>query len=220
MKVISATVVAALAVVGLQGSAEAAMDMDCANFGSQKAAQIFFLNNSPAADPHNLDADGDWVVCESNPAPYYYGRNPNPDAPQAPVPVAQIPQPPKPQPKPQPLKVVKVLDGELVRVRQAPQPAFVVHLLGTKIPDQSCERKAATKDLRSWVKPGMVVKSVQDNSAPNKDRDGNLWRELTRVKGNFDIGGSQVEAGFAMVQGGLRFKARDRYLRWEQDAAT
>ena len=50
-------------------------DMDCADFSSQKAAQIFFLKHGgPRYDPDRLDADHDGIACEDNPAPYFYGK--------------------------------------------------------------------------------------------------------------------------------------------------
>lgn len=202
-------ILGAIVLAGLQSPASASKDMDCANFGSQKAAQLFFLNNNPAADPHNLDADGDWVVCESNPAPYYYGRDPNPGGNTTPAPVAQ---------QPQPLKVVRVISGELVRVREGSKPSYVVHLMGTTVPKERCKSQAAVKDLRSWIKPGMVVKIDVDNRAPNKDRQGHLWRDLTLVKGNYDIGGSQIGTGYAKVERKIRFAEKSRYLRWEKKA--
>lgn len=54
-----------------------ALDKDCGDFGSQRDAQIFFLNHGgPNSDPHNLDSDSDGIACESNPPPYYYGTTP------------------------------------------------------------------------------------------------------------------------------------------------
>jgi len=51
-------------------------DMDCANFSSQKSAQIFFLKHGgPRYDPDRLDADHDGIACEDNPAPYFYGKH-------------------------------------------------------------------------------------------------------------------------------------------------
>ena len=51
-------------------------DMDCANFPSQKAAQIFFIKHGgPRYDPDRLDADHDGRACEDNPAPYYFGTH-------------------------------------------------------------------------------------------------------------------------------------------------
>lgn len=41
-------------------------DLDCADFANQAAAQAFFeAMGGPAKDPHNLDPDGDGVVCRS-----------------------------------------------------------------------------------------------------------------------------------------------------------
>ncbi len=51
-------------------------DRDCGDFASQRSAQIFFLKHGgPQSDPHRLDADGDGVACETNPAPYYFGTS-------------------------------------------------------------------------------------------------------------------------------------------------
>ena len=48
-----------------------AADRDCSDFGSQAAAQSFFLNNGgPGRDRHGLDPDGDGVACEGKGAPY------------------------------------------------------------------------------------------------------------------------------------------------------
>ena len=57
--------------------AAVAADRDCGDFGSQREAQIFFLNHGgPNSDPHRLDSDGDGIACESNPGPTYYGTTP------------------------------------------------------------------------------------------------------------------------------------------------
>ena len=212
MRVFAVSVlVAVVGSVGLQAPAHAA-DMNCDDFPSQRAAQLFFLNNNPAADPHGLDTDNDGVVCESNPAPYYYGSDPTPGGgggggtTPTPVPPAKI-------------KVVRVINGELVRVRQGSKAPYVVHLMGVKVPDgNTCKKQAARKDLRSWVKPGMVVEVNLDKRSPKQDKQGNLWRYLTRVKGNWDIGGSQIATGYAQVESGLRFSQKTRYLRWQTKA--
>lgn len=45
-------------------------DANCSDFGSQAAAQQYFLNHGgPQSDPDGLDSDGDGVACESNPCP-------------------------------------------------------------------------------------------------------------------------------------------------------
>lgn len=50
-------------------------DMDCADFPTQRAAQIFYLNHGgPEYDPHHLDGDRDGIACEDNPCPCYFGN--------------------------------------------------------------------------------------------------------------------------------------------------
>ena len=117
---------------------------------SQQAAQLFFLNNNPAADPHGLDADGDGVVCESNPGPYYYGSNPNPGGNNNPQ-----PQPPKPpKAKPAPIKVVKVIKGDLVRLRQGSAKPYDVRLIGLKVAGNSCMTSGARDYLKDRREAG------------------------------------------------------------------
>jgi hypothetical protein len=78
-KIIAAAAGAALivlVVVLLPAAASAQKrDMDCADFSSQKSAQIFFLKHGgPRYDPDRLDGDHNGIACEDNPAPYYYGK--------------------------------------------------------------------------------------------------------------------------------------------------
>jgi hypothetical protein len=50
-------------------------DKDCADFPSQRAAQIFFLKHGgPRRDPDRLDGDDDGIACEDNPAPFFFGQ--------------------------------------------------------------------------------------------------------------------------------------------------
>jgi hypothetical protein len=111
-----------LLVLAGSGTASAA-DRDCADFDSQRAAQLFFLRNGgPEDDPHRLDADGDGIACESNPAPRYERRT---------LPGGGV----TPRPKPRPLPVVRssvrfrapardVVAGERVRMRARVLPAM------------------------------------------------------------------------------------------------
>jgi hypothetical protein len=63
-------------VVLMPAAASAKRDMDCADFSSQKSAQVFFLKHGgPRYDPDRLDADHDGIACEDNPAPYFYGKH-------------------------------------------------------------------------------------------------------------------------------------------------
>jgi len=72
---VGAALIALVIVIPTTASAQR-RDMDCANFSSQKSAQIFFLKHGgPRYDPDRLDADHDGIACEDNPAPYFYGKH-------------------------------------------------------------------------------------------------------------------------------------------------
>ncbi len=77
MKLQGVLVLAVASVLGLTPTlASARRDRDCADFPSQRAAQIFFLKHGgPRYDPDRLDADHDGIACEDNPAPYYFGKH-------------------------------------------------------------------------------------------------------------------------------------------------
>jgi hypothetical protein len=54
-------------------SAASASDKDCADFATQRAAQIFYIKHGgPRYDPDRLDGDDDGVACEDNRCPCYY----------------------------------------------------------------------------------------------------------------------------------------------------
>jgi hypothetical protein len=74
LALLGAVALLALALVALPTAASARADKDCADFPSQKAAQIFFIKHGgPRYDPDRLDGDHDGKACEDNPGPYYYG---------------------------------------------------------------------------------------------------------------------------------------------------
>lgn len=70
---VTATAIAlGIALFAALPSPAAAGDKDCADFASQRAAQIFYLKHGgPRYDPDRLDADDDGVACEDNPCPCY-----------------------------------------------------------------------------------------------------------------------------------------------------
>ncbi len=215
MRLLALLAVTATTIAGLQSpSAAALVDRDCADFASQQAAQIFFLNNNPAADPHNLDSDGDGVVCESNPGPYYYGSNPNPGGNNDPEPQPQS------QPVKAPLKVVKVVEGNLLRLRQGNAKPFNVRLVGVRIPrSDSCMVRGARRFLKDTVKVGQVVTLVTDKKAPKRDKQKNLIAEVkpkkekTRLGFGFDV----VYEGWGLVEK-YRFAAKRKYRNVSEQA--
>jgi excalibur calcium-binding domain-containing protein len=57
-------------------SLAAASDKDCADFATQRAAQVFFIKHGgPRNDPDRLDADNDGIACEDNRCPCYYKKH-------------------------------------------------------------------------------------------------------------------------------------------------
>ncbi|WP_185996151.1 thermonuclease family protein [Nocardioides campestrisoli] len=213
MRVLALLITVPLALVGLSAPASAG-DMDCADFPSQRAAQLFFLANNPAADPHRLDADGDWVVCESNPGPYYYGRDPNPNDPAPPA------APPPPKKKPATLKIVKVVAGDILRLRLGTQQPFEVRLLGLDIAKaNSCMTNGARRFLKPKAKPGQVVTLVIDKKAPKRDKQGRLIAEVAK-KGQekkFGLAWDIVSEGWAEVAS-YKFAAKNRFRSYSRDA--
>ncbi|MFJ9314880.1 excalibur calcium-binding domain-containing protein [Pimelobacter simplex] len=187
--------------------AHARADRDCSDFPNQAAAQAFYIaNGGPASDPHRLDAEGDGIACETLPCPCSTSTGGGGGGGH---------QPPA---APAKTRVVKVLSGELVRVRKGKQRPYVVHLMGVKVPRDACRSRAAKRDLRSWVEPGMVVRVIDGRKSRKRDKQGHLYRYLVRVKGGYDVGGSQIDTGFGQVDRKLRFQLKKRYLRWEARA--
>ena len=75
---VSLVLAGAVLAVGLVSSPASATDMDCGDFSTQAAAQASFLANNPYSDPHNLDADGDLIACETLPCPCDFSTTPSP----------------------------------------------------------------------------------------------------------------------------------------------
>jgi endonuclease YncB( thermonuclease family) len=206
----------ALVLVGLvgfttvTGPAQAA-DVDCSDFSTQAEAQRYLF----PGDPNRLDADGDGKACDSLPCPCSYG-NPTPPKP---TPTSKPKPQPKPQPKPEPqvLRVVSVIKGDVVSVRLGKAKAYRVHLLGTTVPKSSCEAKASKSYLKSYLKPGAVVRANVDKKAPNRDKKGVL-RHLIKKDGGYNIGLTQVADGYAKTDRTVNFSFKAKYIKSEKKA--
>lgn len=182
----------ALALFGtlLVAPAASAADRDCGDFATQKAAQKFFRNHNPGADPHSLDADGDGVACESNPCPC--STNTQPDAGSGgktgPTQVRQR------------ARVVRVIDGDTVDVRRAGHK-FRVRLIGVDTPEVyggvECGGKKASRSLKRLLPRGARVLLLSDTTQDRRDRYGRQLRYVHR-RGK-DINRVQVRRGWAHV---------------------
>lgn len=191
-RVISTTImllISALIVVAVPspGRAAAGLDKDCSDFATQAAAQNFFLDHGgPQSDPHRLDADGDGIACESNPCPCSTDTTPD------------DPPPPPPPPTKQGIRVVRVLDGETVKVRLPDGRRPVVRMIGANAPTLGrCGSNKAMWSLRKMLPVGTRVRLLDDPRVRNADGQGRLWRYVH--KDGRDTNRRQVVRGWARV---------------------
>lgn len=182
-----------------------AADKDCADFPSQRAAQIFFIKHGgPRLDPHRLDDEGDGIACESNPAPYYYGTT-LPDGGG---------QDPKPAVKRNKARIVDVVDGDTVRVRFGGHRR-TVRMIGLDTPEVhgglECGGAEASRSAKKLMPRGTRVTLISDPTQDNKDRYGRLLRYVER-KGR-DMSQGQIRRGWAKtyVYGHNPFRRVDAY---------
>lgn len=185
------TLAASLVVVlGGAGTSSAAADRDCGDFATQAAAQQYFLSlGGPAVDPDRLDADGDGVVCESNPCPCSTAQHLSDGGGSQPVVRRQH------------ARIVHVTDGDTVVVRIGGGPKVRVRLLGIDTPEVygqvECGGPQASALAKRLLPRGTRVTLVSDPSQANKDRYGRLLRYV--MKGTKDIGRAQLVSGWARV---------------------
>ncbi|HSV37155.1 MAG TPA: thermonuclease family protein [Nocardioidaceae bacterium] len=171
----------------------AAADKDCADFDTQAQAQNFFLANDPASDPHNLDADGDWIVCESNPCPCYYGTQPPAMSGGGDKKALR-----------QLARITRVIDGDTVKVRLLPGgPRRTVRLVGIDTPEvyggTECGGAAASRSLKKMLPRGTKVRLVSDPSQANKDVYDRLLRYVIKAGSGRDTNRAQIWLGWATV---------------------
>lgn len=212
LAVVSLGLTAGLAIVG-QAPASAFSDRDCGDFPSQADAQNFFLQ-AGAGDPHRLDDDGDGVACESNPCPCI-GRGST--APQ------QLANTQTQQIYRETGNVVRVTDGDTLRVRLRSGAHVSVRMLGIDTPEQGrCGADQATANLRRLAPVGSTVHFVSDRTQAAKDRYGRLLRYVKREGGFADLSYRQAWSGFTRpyVYGGKPVARHGTYVRAIRDART
>ncbi len=178
--------------------ANAVVDRDCGDFASQRAAQLFYLRaGGPQADPHRLDSDGDHVVCETNPAPYYY-RTTLP---------AQGNGHAQPASGAATVRVRYVVDGDTIRLANG----RYVRLIGIDTPEVGRPYyQAAKRNLDRLI--GARIQLVNPVSVDDRDHYG---RQLRYVQSNGrDTGLAQLRIGYAHA----RYDSRDGYDRHPRQA--
>lgn len=198
--------------VSVQAPASAVVDRDCGDFASQAAAQRFFLQ-AGAGDPHRLDDDGDGVACESNPCPCI-GRGTTTPQPFADTGSSQTQQGSVTHRETG--NVVRVLDGDTLRVRLRGGAHVSVRMLGIDTPERGgCGAADATANLRRLAPAGSTVHLVSDRTQAAKDRYGRLLRYVQRQGGYGDLSFRQAWDGYTRpyVFGGRPVARHRDYVR-------
>lgn len=216
-----------LALAGLVGttlatttSAHAVADRDCGDFDTQAAAQRFYIDQGgPQDDPHRLDDDNDGVACESNPCPCSTsqggggggGGNSTP--------------PPPPEARKQTARVIKVIDGDTVRVRIIGGRQRDVRLLGIDTPEVyggvECGGREASRYMKKLLPRRTKVTLIPDRTQAATDRYDRLLRYVhRRYEGrNIDASWAQVRLGNASVYVvGKRFARFAKYKKAQNQA--
>lgn len=210
-----------LATLGLttlaQAPVQAFNDRNCDDFNTQAAAQTFF-NNAGPGDPHGLDADNNGIACESNPCPCIGRGNPQP-----PGTGGNNNSNPGPALHRETGNVVKVIDGDTLKVRLRKGGTVSVRMLGINTPERGrCGASDATDNLRKLAPVGSTVDMVSDRTQAAKDRYGRLLRYVAKRGGYKDLSYRQAWNGYTKryVFGGKPV-ARDRqYVKAIKTART
>lgn len=199
---LSAIAVVALA-VGLQVEAPVAQaaDRDCSDFDNQRQAQRFFeRHGGPQRDPHRLDGDGDGRACESLPCPCASGGGGGGGG-----------SGDRQRDNRQPARVVKVIDGDTIRVRYGGR-RHDVRYVGIDTPEvyggTECGGRQASRSLKRMLHRRERVVLVRDRLQRNRDRYGRLLRYVQ--DGSRDTGRAQVRRGWAKV---VKFDGRFKRIR-------
>lgn len=183
---LSATPASALA-----SPAAHAADRDCGHFPNQAAAQAHYVSlGGPAVDPDRLDADDNGRACDSLPCPCSGGGG---TVPRDPVPVAKSHR----------ARLVKVIDGDTVKVRLTPsKKRRTVRIIGIDTPETKrpgvkveCGGRAASRNMKRLAPVGAVVTLRTDPTQATYDRYGRLLAYVSR-RGK-DTGRAQIRAGLA-----------------------
>jgi endonuclease YncB( thermonuclease family) len=170
--------------------ANAIIDRDCGDFDTQAAAQNFFLDHGgPQNDPHRLDADGDGIVCESNPCPCSTSLGGSGGGGGGAAVVKQRG------------KIIRVVDGDTVDVNLRNGPNRRVRLIGIDTPEvyggTECGGEAASRSARQMLPRGTRVLLVSDPTQDLRDRYDRLLRYV--MKSKVDVNRRQVLRGHARV---------------------
>lgn len=185
-----------------------AADMDCGDFATQAEAQAFFAAAGPG-DPHLLDGDGDGIACESNPCPcsttvvpLVGSTTPTPTPTATPTTATDPDGSGNSGPtRRDRVVVVRVTDGDTLKVRMADGVEEYVRLIGIDTPEvyghAECGGVDASRRMRTLAPVGSRVLLVSDPTQADRDRYDRLLRYVERH--GRDVGRAQIASGHAQV---------------------
>jgi len=202
-------IVASVSMVAV--SSASAQDRDCGHFSNQAAAQAHFIAlGGPTHDPDRLDGDSDGIACESLPCPCGSSPagEPTPTSTPTVVPTPTATPSPTPVATRRSARIVRVVDGDTLRVRLSSGRQITVRLVGIDTPETKrpgvpieCGGTPASAYMRRIAFQhgrGRLVTLVGDPSQGATDRYG---RTLAYVdaSGKGDLGRLMLRAGWASV---------------------
>ena len=210
---------AALGIVVLVGvvavPSAPAQDRDCGEWSTQAAAQAYFIaRGGPAYDPGRLDGDFDGIACESLPCPCGSGAGtaPTPTPTSAPTVVPTPTATPSPAPQPsgtrRSARIVRVIDGDTLRVRLSSDRQITVRLIGIDTPETKrpgvaveCGGTAASSYMRRIAFQRGRGRRVTLVGDPSQDAVDRYERTLAYVDagGRGDLGLLLLRSGWASV---------------------
>jgi endonuclease YncB( thermonuclease family) len=206
--------------MGLPSSAPATHggDLDCSSFATQAAAQSHLAAHP--GDPDGLDGNSDGVPCESLPCPCGTTNTPPP----APTPA---PAAPAPSTQSATARVVRVIDGDTLRVRLTTGQNANVRLIGIDTPETrkpgtpvQCGGPDATSRMKKLAMRNGRGRTVTLTSDPTQDRVDRFGRLLAYVNaGSADFGRTMISSGWAKRYVFERSPARSAAYRAAQASA-
>jgi micrococcal nuclease len=210
--------VAAFVALASTAAATDGVDVDCSDFANQAAAQQQ-LDTHPG-DPDGLDGDNDGRACETLPCPCATTTAPAPAPAPAPVPAkAQTTK----------ARVIRVIDGDTLKVRLPSGQAASVRLIGIDTPETrkpgtpvECGGPEATARMKRLALRSGVGRAVDLTTDPTQDRADRFGRLLAYVDaGSVDFGRAMITSGWARTYVyGRAFERVTAYRRAQSSASA
>ena len=203
MRLMLALIVAFVALVS-SASATHGADVNCSDFATQAEAQRHLAAHP--GDPDGLDGDNDGVACESLPCPCAATTAPAPPPrPPANAPPAAPAPPPTASAQRLKARVIRVIDGDTLKVRLATARVVTVRLIGIDSPETrkpgtpvECGGPQATARMKRLALRSGVGRTVVLTSDPTQDRTDRFGRLLAYVDaGGVDFGRAMIASGWA-----------------------